>query len=149
MKKIGINFDANYAFKTATGEIEQSYINVYWNEEYGVGINPESEIIQAIKSLDMRIPIRIVEKNEYENTNWPKIEIVLWKDYKNYFLFSKPPEYLPKIDMPVSSGTTLSWEKKTPTKQEKSNITPTKTNIWNKEAPASPYKVAPGEWEEL
>lgn len=69
MKKIGINFDANYAFKTATGEIEQSYINVYWNEEYGVGINPESEIIQAIKSLDMRIPVRIVQKNEFENTN--------------------------------------------------------------------------------
>ena len=69
MKKIGINFDTNNALKTATGEIEQSYINVYWNEEYQIGINPESDIIKALKTLDMRIPIRIVEKNEYENTN--------------------------------------------------------------------------------
>ncbi len=148
MKKIGINFDANYAFKTATGEIEQSYINVYWNEEYGVGINPESEIIQAIKSLDMRIPVRIVQKNEFENTNWPKIEIVLWKDYKNYFLFSKPAEYLPKIDMPAASWATISWEKKTPVKPDSRANTTDKTPVI-KEVNTSPYKVAPGEWEEL
>jgi hypothetical protein len=36
MKKIGINYDENNAFKTATGEIERSYINVYWNEEFKV-----------------------------------------------------------------------------------------------------------------
>jgi LCP family protein required for cell wall assembly len=153
MKKIGINYDENNAFKTATGEIERSYINVYWNEEFKVWINPESEIIQALKMLDMRIPVNIVTKNEFVTNDGPKIEIVLGKDYKNFFIFSKPVEYLPKIETPSISGSTLSWEKKqnnttpaavaSPKKNTNSKeVVPEKTNN-------SPYKIMPGEWEEL
>ena len=85
MRKIGINFNNNYVLSNSTGTIEQSHINIYWNEEYGIGINPESDIVKALKSLDMRIPINIVTGNEYIKTSGPKIEIVLGNDYKNYF----------------------------------------------------------------
>jgi hypothetical protein len=58
--------------------------------------------------LDMRIPVNIVTKNEFVTNDGPKIEIVLGKDYKNFFIFSKPVEYLPKIETPSISGSTLS-----------------------------------------
>lgn len=56
----------------------------------------------------MRIPINIVTGNEYIKTNGPKIEIVLGNDYKNYFTFSKPAEYLPKIENPTNTGEVVS-----------------------------------------
>lgn len=146
MRKIGINFNTNTVLKAATGEILQSHINIYWNEEYSIGIDPTSEIVAALKLLDMRIPVNIVTSNEYITTDGPKIEIVLGADYKDFFTFSKPVEYLPKIEMPIASWTTVSWEKKTEKNQwtsvNKIN-TPQSTNT------NSPYKVAPGEWEEL
>ena len=98
MKKIGINFNSNHILNVATGSITYSHINVYWNSDYTIGINPESDIIKAIKILDMRIPIHIVSSNEYIKTSGPKIEIVLGSDYRSYFTFSKPVEYLPKIE---------------------------------------------------
>ena len=150
MRKIGINFDANNALSSSTGEIERSHINIYWNSEFEIGINPESEIAQALKMLDIRIPVNIVQKNEFVTTSGPKIEIVLGKDYKDYFSFAKPTEYLPKIEMPASSGTTISGEKneKKPIIPTKST-TPTKTNNATEHTNNSPYKVSPGEWEEL
>jgi LCP family protein required for cell wall assembly len=112
MRKIGINFNNNYVLSNSTGTIEQSHINIYWNEEYGIGINPESDIVKALKSLDMRIPVNIVTGNEYIKTSGPKIEIVLGNDYKNYFSFAKPAEYLPKIETPSNSGQVVSGEKR-------------------------------------
>lgn len=148
MRKIGINFDINHILNVSTGTIEHSHINVYWNQEYSIGINPESDIIQALKSLDMRIPINIVTGNEYIKTNGPKIEIVLGADYKDYFTFSKPVDYLPKIDTPSLSGTVVSWERSQNNSSIKSNnTTPKKTTPSNTNTP--PYKIAPGEWEEL
>ncbi len=108
MRKIGINFDVNHVLKSATGEIQQSHINIYWNDQYSIGINPTSDIVEALKLLDMRIPVNIVTSNEYVTTDGPKIEIVLGADYKNYFAFAKPVEYLPKIETPSLSGTTVS-----------------------------------------
>ena len=104
--------------------------------------------MQALKMLDMRIPVNIVTKNEFVTTDGPKIEIVLGKDYKDYFSFAKPAEYLPKLETPVSSGTTISGEKneKKPTTTPKPTK-PTKDNT--NETNNTPYKVAPGEWEEL
>jgi hypothetical protein len=55
-------------------------------------------------------------------------------------------EYLPKIEMPIVSWTTVSWEKKT----EKNQWTSVnKINASQSTNTSSPYKVAPGEWEEL
>ena len=153
MRKIGINFNNNHILYSSTGTIEQSHINIYWNEEYGIGINPESDIVKALKSLDMRIPVNIVTGNEYIKTSGPKIEIVLGNDYKNYFSFAKPAEYLPKIETPSNSGqvvsgekraTTSSGAKKSPEKTiEKPENQPKNTN----NTPI--FKVSPGEWEEL
>lgn len=153
MKKIGINFNSNHILNVATGSIAYTHINVYWNSEFNIGINPESDIIKAIKLLDMRIPINIVSSNEYIKTSGPKIEIVLGSDYKNYFTFSKPVEYLPKIETPVPtnknmSGSIVSWEnnekiipkKIFPKWSKNTNTTNTGT---------APYKITPGEWEKL
>ena len=108
MRKIGINYDTNHVFITSTGSVEQSHINIYWNDAYKIGISPDSDIIQALKSLDERIPVHIVTNNEYVTTNGPKIEIVLGDDFKNYFIFSKPVEYLPKIETQHLTGTVIS-----------------------------------------
>lgn len=145
MRKIGINFNANTALKSSTGEILHSHINIYWREQYAIGIDPKSEIVEALKLLDIRIPVNIVTSNEYITTDGPKIEIVLGEDYKDFFTFSKPPIYLPKIESPVLSWTTVSGEKNI----NKIQTSKTKNPIIINSATTSPYKIAPGEWEEL
>ena len=97
--------------------------------------------------FDMRIPINIVTSNEYVTSDWPKIEIVLWEDCKNYFIFAKPEEYLPKIEMPSLSWNTTSWEKKIEKNPGSTQNKPTNKNTTTPES--SPYKVTPGEWEQL
>ncbi|NRH20734.1 LCP family protein [Candidatus Gracilibacteria bacterium] len=153
MRKIGVNFENNHVLNSSTGIIEQSHINVYWNEEYDIGINPESSIIKALKSLDMRIPINIVTGNEYIKTNGPKIEIVLGNDYKNYFTFSKPAEYLPKIENPTNTGEVVSGEKNkkiTPNTKNPPEKTPQKIDTSVQNINNTPvFKVIPGEWEDL
>lgn len=108
MRKIGINYDASNVLKVATGAIERSHINIYWNSEYKIGIDPDSDIAEALRTLDIRIPVNIVTSNEYMTTDGPKIEIVLGADYKQYFTFANPVSYLPKIETPILSGTTVS-----------------------------------------
>jgi hypothetical protein len=93
----------------------------------------------------MRIPIRIVTSNEYVKNNWPKIEIVIGRDYKNYWTFANPVNYLPKIENPIASGATLSGENKNTLKnQSTKNNTPTPA-----QSNTTPYKVTAGSWEEL
>jgi hypothetical protein len=104
MRKIGINYDASHVLMTATGKIAQSHINIYYHQDYNVGIRPDSEIITALKSLDTRIPINIVTNNEYMTTDGPKIEIILGADHKSYFDFASPAEYLPKIENKNNTG---------------------------------------------
>jgi hypothetical protein len=108
MRKIGINYNLSHVLKASTGSIEHSHINIYWNSEYSIGINPEADIVSALKTLDMRIPINIVTSNEYVTTEGPKIEIVLGADYREYFTFADPVSYLPKIEKESLSGTTVS-----------------------------------------
>jgi hypothetical protein len=104
MRKIGINYDVSHVLLTATGKIAESHINIYYNQDYDVGIHPDSDIIMALRSLDMRIPVHIVTNNEYMTTDGPKIEIVLGADHKSYFDFARPPTYLPKIEEKTSTG---------------------------------------------
>ena len=143
LRKIGINFDASHSLITATGTIAQSHINIYWNSEYKIWIDPASTIVEALKKLDMRIPVNIVTNNEYVTTNGPKIEIVLWQDYKNFFTFATPADYLPKIEMPSLSGTTVSWERKQIIPSASSLPKPSKISSTGSLLPT------PGEWEEL
>jgi hypothetical protein len=108
IRKIGINYNPTNILKVATGSIDYSHINIYWNSEYKIGTDPESDIAQVLKTLDIRIPVNIVTNNEYVTTDGPKIEIVLGSDYKQYFTFANPVSYLPKIDSPVLSGSSTS-----------------------------------------
>lgn len=153
MKKIWINYNPANILKAATGTIEQSHINIYWNSEYNIGFPPDSPIVLALKTLDIRIPVNMVKSNEYVTTDGPKIEIVLWKDYKDFFTFSKPVEYLPKIETPVFSGSTVSWENKEKSikndwwENNRQKIPP-KTDT-TPSTSTSPYKIAPWEWEQL
>jgi hypothetical protein len=103
IRKIGINYDSTHVLKASTGSIEKSHINIYWNDEYKIGINPESDIITALRTLDIRIPVNIVKSNEYVTNDGPKIELVLGSDYKSYFTFADPVSYLPKIDTAIQS----------------------------------------------
>ncbi len=150
MRKIGINYNLSHILKASTGAIEHSHINIYWNSEYSIGINPESDIVSALKTLDMRIPVNIVTSNEYVTTEGPKIEIVLGADYREYFTFADPVSYLPKIEKESLSGTTVSWEKKqkttNPTKQTQSSGS--KVPVL-KIPSTKPQLPTPGEWENL
>lgn len=159
LKRIGINYNPSRVLKASTWAIEHSHINVYWNAEYKVGIDPESDIVKALKSLDDRIPINIVANNEYVTDDGPKIELVFWNDAKDYFVFSKSPAYLPKIESPAVSGEvnpTSSIIKSTSVAPSpKNSISPIQkpstvsnpSDTSQKEPTA--YKVAPGQWEEF
>ncbi len=157
MKKIGINYDSTHVLKVATGAIEKSHINIYWNSEYKIGIDPKSDIATALHTLDIRIPVNIIENNEYVTDDGPKIEIVLGADYREYFNFANPVSYLPKIESPQLSitsntGIILSWEQKS-TQIMPPKISPVqwnnpKTPISNPQGQKSILPV-PGEWENL
>ncbi len=108
MRKMGINYDPAHVLMVATGSIERSHINIYWNSEYKIGIDPASDIVEALKTLDIRIPVNIVTSNEYVTTDGPKIEVVLGADYREYFTFADPVSYLPKIETPTQSGNSIS-----------------------------------------
>jgi LCP family protein required for cell wall assembly len=152
MRKIGINYDTSHALKASTGSIDHSHINMYWNSKYHIGIDPESTIVAALKTLDMRIPVNIVTSNEYVMDDGPKIEIVLGADYKQYFTFAYPVSYLPKIEIPSASGTTVSWEKnKTPIQPTKTNQTQSSGSEITPKKNTSPIPTLPnpGEWENL
>ena len=157
MRKIGISYDASNALKGATGTIERSHINIYWNSEYKIGIDPASDIIEALRILDIRIPVNIVTNNEYVMTDGPKIEIVLGADYKQYFTFANPVSYLPKIETPTQSGNsifgaTVSWEnKKIPNSSPKPISIQWSGNKNTASKLSTPTSVlpVPGEWENL
>ncbi len=150
MRKIGIDFDAKHALMTATGEIQTSHINIYWNSQHRIGIEPTSQIVEALKLLDMRIPIHFVSSNEYVTTDGPKIEIVLGNDHKEYFTFAKPVQYLPKIETSSLSGISVSGEKKIEKSTPSPLTTPKTPALQNKNTTTpSPYKTSPGEWEQL
>lgn len=108
MRKMGLNYDPAHVFKMSTGSIERSHINIYWNSEYKIGIDPTSAIVEALKTLDIRIPYNIVANNEYMKDDGPKIEIVLGADYREFFTFANPVSYLPKIETPTQSGNSIS-----------------------------------------
>jgi hypothetical protein len=150
MRKIGINYETIHALYSATGSIETSHINIYWNPEHRIGIDPTSAIIEVLKMLDMRIAINIVLNNEYITTNGPRIEIVLGDDHRDYFQFANPVSYLPKIEPSFSSqsGSVLSGEQKKiriPTIQQSTEKNIVLPNIQQK----SPALPSPNEWENL
>jgi hypothetical protein len=75
--KMGINFDTTNIFFESTGATLQTHINIYWNKDLRVGIDPESLGVEALKKLEEKIPYTLVERNEFVTTSGPKIEIVL------------------------------------------------------------------------
>lgn len=101
--KLGITFDDKKTLTESTGSIENSHINIYWNDEAEIGTPLSSPIIQALKFLEEKIPYSTVIRNEYITTDGPRIEIVVGNDIGSYFTFAKPAYYLPYI-APAPSG---------------------------------------------
>ncbi len=167
LAKLGIPLSSKDPVITSTGTIDQSHVNIYWNESLSVGISPKSEIIEALKILEESIPYTIVSGNEYIKDDGPKIEIVLGKDASEYFSFAKPPYYLPMIQTPIVSGEKASASGisssnsgiKASTQQKTEKKVPSVTSGRATETVASPQnqtpipsstiKVAPGEWEDF
>jgi LCP family protein required for cell wall assembly len=151
LEKNGFLIDTQGALVESTGSTESSHINIYWNPEANAGFAPDHLFVKALKNLEDRIPYIMVNKNEYVTTRWPRIEIVLGNDSKSYFSFAKIAYYLPYITTPASSGntisgTTVSWEpKKNWTSSWGKKQAPESTAP--KATPATPFTVAPGEWE--
>ena len=155
-------FDTNNVIVESTWSISASHINIYWNKELKIWTDPASSSIKALKKIEEKIPYTIVQRNEYVNNAWPKIEVVLWDDKNSYFQFAKPAYYLPYIETKSNTGSswaslpssqTTSGEGKS---KQKSWSTGTSTKTQPKPVPSSPanmtnpedsYKVRAGEWE--
>ncbi len=159
LAKLGFPFSLEKPLQASTGSIENSHINIYWHSDIQIGIDPESAVIQALKHIESAIPYTIVDRNEYVNTQWPKIEIVIGKDIKDYFSFLKAPYYVPTLTKEVVSGEkiptkTISWwtNTKTGTSSQNNTKIPKKTPPKNINTPtgditSSSLTVEPGEWE--
>jgi hypothetical protein len=124
LAKLGFPLSFDKTLTTSTGTIEKSHINIYWNNDYRIGIDPESSVVSGLKYLEESIPYSIVERNEYISSSGPKIEIVIGKDAGEYFTFMKIPYYLPIVQKsPVSgesTGSTKSGNTNTPVRQNTS-----------------------------
>lgn len=102
--KLGVNFDDKKTLTEATGSIENSHINIYWNEEAAIGTPLSSPIITALKFLEEKIPYSTVIHNEYVTTDGPRIEIIIGNDIASYFTFARPAYYLPYLASPVDGS---------------------------------------------
>ena len=130
----------------ATGSIEKSHVNIYWNADMSVGIDPSSQPIEALKYLEESLPYILVDRNEYANTSWPKIEIIIGKDGDTYLKELKSVYYIPAPPKNITSweanpqppnGEKKIWSwVKTLTNQKK----PWQIVSWEKQ-------IEPGEWE--
>lgn len=154
LRKLGFQFDNEWLFHESTGAIETSHINIFRNNEVDIGWKDESIVVESLKSIEEKIPYISTSHNEYIITQWPKIEIVLWKDAQSYFTFAKPAYYLPYIPTVVSSWESASWW--IVTSWEK--VWTKSKNTWNRWTQkvqekqvesSSEYSIAPGEWEDF
>jgi LCP family protein required for cell wall assembly len=92
------------ALSSSTGSIEISHANIYWHEDFRAWINPDTSPVLALKYLEESLPVALVKKNEYINTSWPKIEIVIGKDGNEYFKSFKNPYYIAAPARSITSG---------------------------------------------
>lgn len=132
LAKLGFPISFEKTLTASTGAIEKSHINYYWYEDLKVGIHPDSPTIQALKYIESWIPFTAVERNEYINNSWPRIEIVIGKDGDEYFTDLKYPYYIPAPPKTTTSWEALSWS------TSNSGKAPTKpTQTTTKTAPPS------------
>lgn len=139
LAKLGFPISFDKSLTIATGSIEKSHINVYWNEEMWVGIYPDSVWVEALRYIEESIPYNFVERNEYINMSGPKIEIVIGLDGEDYMKHLKSAYYVPVPPRNTASGSTGM----TNINQESSSTgvsKKTKNISWE-------TTVEPGDWE--
>lgn len=125
-----------------TGAIEKSHINIYWNQDLSVWIDPSSLPVEAIKYIESSIPYILVESNEYINNSGPKIEIIIGKDGGEYFQNLKSAYYLPLVPKNTQTGATgsLLWSWNT---RDNSQESPAHSST----TVSGESMIQPGEWE--
>lgn len=149
LKKMGFQFQNEHLFVESTGSIDSSKILFYNNPELHLGWNDSDMVVQAFRFIEEKIPYTMSPKNEHVTTDWPKIELILWKDAATYFTYTKPAYYMPYIPLASGevsnerSGSTISSEIKS-TNRLKSTPKDTSRPIQKNE---NEYSIAPGEWE--
>ena len=68
LAKLGFPISFEKSMIMATGSIEKSHVNIYWNSDLSVGIDPNSSSVEALKYIEESLPYTIVDRNEYANT---------------------------------------------------------------------------------
>ena len=146
LAKLGFPISFEKSMIMATGSIEKSHVNIYWNSDLSVGIDPNSSSVEALKYIEESLPYTIVDRNEYANTSWPKIEIVIGKDGDSYLKEIKSIYYIPAPPKTITSWEVFvgsnSTTKKGVSESKKSKIQPKSwlSVSWEKQ-------ILPGEWE--
>jgi LCP family protein required for cell wall assembly len=146
LAKLGFPISFEKSFMVATGSIATSHVNIYWNSDLSVGINPNSVPVEALKYIEEALPYILVEQNEYITTSWPKIEIVIGKDWNEYFQDMKSVYYIPAPPKEISSWEITSvawsvWKKANSGTSEKTNTNKPISSV------SGEKKVIPGTWE--
>ncbi len=109
LKKLWFPIENTTNLVFTTGAIENSHINIYWNKEHTIWYPPDSEIVQALKSIFPTMTFVEVMKNEYITNDGPQIEIVLGADIAKQTVFAERPYYIPAPPpQPTSTGDVFS-----------------------------------------
>lgn len=146
LAKLGFPISFEKSLIVATGSIEKSHVNIYWNSDLGVGIDPSSAPVEALKYIEESLPYIIVDGNEYANTSWPKIEIVIGKDGSSYLKEMKSIYYIPAPPNVITSWEiSVGW--KAPVKKEISESKETKIVPKSWAIVSWEKQILPGEWE--
>ncbi len=140
LAKLGFPISFERSLIIATGAIEKSHVNIYWNSDLSVGIDPNSAPIEALKYIEESLPYTIVERNEFANSSGPKIEIVIGKDGDSYLKEIRSVYYIPAPPKAITSWE-ISTEWKVTTKKEVKIPTKSWSLVsWEKQ-------ILPGQWE--
>ncbi len=145
LAKLGFPISFEKSLIVATGSIEKSHVNIYWNSDLSVGIDPSSAPVEALKYIEESLPYTLVDRNEFANTSWPKIEIIIGKDGDSYLKDIKSAYYLPIPPKPINSweailGSSTPKKWTIPIKENPGQKTSWQNVSWEKQ-------ILPGEWE--
>ncbi len=120
LEQLGFALDHKKAILFTETPTDTSLIKVYTGTDgSGNTLDKESITVKALGSIEPNMPIEYIQDSTHTGA---KIEIILWKDFKNYFDFAKPIQYyLNDISPKTNSGKTKWNEKSDRKKKIKSN----------------------------
>lgn len=94
LKKMGFPLAQTGTILNSTWVSDQSRIHVYWDPTTQVWIDPDGPLISALQKAIPNIPITIEPDNLFVFENGPKVEIILWRNYRDVISFARSPTYI-------------------------------------------------------